>query len=45
MGDFIEEFLTPHDSYISSKTSEEVCKDFIRAIIYKEIEFEFCTKK
>jgi hypothetical protein len=45
MTDYLEEFLVSHEYSVQEKTSEEVFKDFIRAIIYKEVEFEFGTKK
>ena len=45
MTDFLEEYLVSHEDSVQEKTSEEVLKDFIRAIIYKEVEFEFGTKK
>lgn len=39
MTDYLEEFLVSHEYSVQEKTSEEVLRDFIRALIYKEVEF------
>ncbi len=39
MTDYLEEFLVSHEYSVQEKTSEEVLKDFIRALIYREVQF------
>ncbi len=44
MNEEIDIFIDTEDK-VRERSSEEVLKDFIRALIYKELEFEFSTKK